>query len=127
MLTKRRWHRGGLIVSGIGLIGILIGGWHLYWNRFAMRASIAPAYHGALAVIRPYFTRITHVSDTVIWTRVSSSITPTGAPWHRDWLITITGQTQNPWHLAPLTIEVFVNGQQGGIDGWFIPLLTPRS
>lgn len=125
MPTKQRLRRGYMIVSGILMMGLL--GWMTFWNRFAIRSPLTPAYHGALAVVRPYFTRITHVSDTVVWTRVSSSITPTGAPWHRDWLIIITGQARNPWHIAPLTIEVFVNGQQGGIDGWFIPLPTPRS
>lgn len=118
----RRWR----FVAGALLIVLLVWGVNrFYYNRYALTAPIRPTEHAAVAITRPYFAQITHVGRRIVWTRTASEQQPVGAPWHRDWLITITGITKNPWQLHPLTVQVYVNGQRGGIDGWFIPLLHP--
>lgn len=120
--TRRR--RG--IVGAILLLIIL--GWvadRFYYNRFAMTASITPTTRTIEAITRPYFAHVTRLSRRIVWTRTADAVPPEqpiGAPWHRDWLITITGTARNPWQLRPLTIDVYVNGQHGGIEGWYIPL-----
>ena len=113
------------MVGAVLLMLIMILGWganRFYYNRFAMTAAILPTTRTIEALARPYFAHGARISRQIVWTRAAGSERPVGAPWHRDWVITMTGTAQNPWRLRPLTIEVYVNGQHGGIEGWYIPL-----
>ncbi len=112
-------------ISMVTIVLVLLWGINrLYYNRYEMPNPVTPVYHTVLRLLRPYFTHVNHETSRIVWTRVSSESQPTGAPWHRDWLITVTGDAHNPWRLHPLTIDVYVNGQHGGIEGWFIPLTS---
>lgn len=120
---RRLWFVLCLVIAGLCAWSIT----RFYNNRYALKAPTATITRSTVAMARPYFVRITHVSQRVVWTRTASELQPSGAPWHRDWLITITGTAKNPWHLHPLTLKIYVNGQHGGIEGWFIPLTHPLS
>ncbi len=118
---RRLWFGLGILVLAL----IVWGTTRFYYNRYELKAPINATTRSVMAVARPYFTHITHTSRRIVWTRTASESQPAGAPWHRDWLITITGSARNPWGLRPLTLEVYVNGQDGGIDAWSIPLSHP--
>ncbi|WP_028963617.1 hypothetical protein [Sulfobacillus thermosulfidooxidans] len=120
---QHRWWGMAIVLAIVGGLSWLLN--NFYYNEYVMRVPIQPLYHTVLTIVRPDFQHISHSGYQVVWTQISGEDNPAQAPWHRDWLITITGTVKNPWGLHHVHYDIYINGQHGGIEGWFIPLSHP--
>lgn len=110
----------------LGALGVLVGleGNAVYYNQYRV-VNPSPVRRIVETLMRPELGRIAAVQQRVVWTLVEGEQRVATGPWHRDWLLTLKGTRPSPWG-GPLTYEVYVDGQNGGISAWYV-VMPPRT